>query len=895
MSVVSFEEGELKEKNMDPCFAVWDKTERCDNCVSLRACTEKKRMTKFEIRENEIFSVVAMPFLVKDKNKEYFVSLELVNHITEDMTVSVKEEGDAAEQIKFFQQKIYRDSLTGAYNRRYYDEKQYIYEMTDKIVSRLGFIVIDINKFKHVNDTYGHANGDDLLLHVANTLNNNIRSTDRVIRVGGDEFLVVLKDCNRDFVEKKLRQMKKSVLGIILPWLGEFRPSIAAGMSYTENFNGTEEELKSLFQEADEKMYENKSMPIEVRKEMLIVDDIEMSRASLRAHFENEFVIYEAENGLEALEILKKNMIEIVITDIFMPKMDGFELMKTIRRMPECEKTIIFAITDRGQELELKALEAGADDFINKPFSPELLNHRIKGVLSQNTIFNRISQYQLSFNQNQIPFATVKVEQDSMIFEYVNDAFAQLMDGTPEEFISGRKKLHYKGFLEIMKEVSVTHQRRQIHVHDDVSGNYYDIVAYAQDNGFCSFIIFRNDAFKQMKDSEERYEQEFENLLNASPNTQGAFFIDFTNGICKKAYGASPLIKQIKCPLSYDNLLQILVKHAATEKVKVLFEKMTSMEYMNRSFEEGQGLLELEVPCKMLNGTTQWLGVYIKMHSYQKEEKDMLEGVLYYVNIHSRKISQLVIDMVARKNLDSLYCIDAIFNTIQTFIGVDKTEWSAPAPIGEISKLIYQRLKKQYIGEDKDKLITEDIIFNIMEKMKSEEKYEFYYSAMEEDGQIHKKIVTCYWLDEYRTSMCIAREDISTFIEKEQWQRVNEERNMYQMILDHATAMITVIDAETYQILYANKAAKEVTKDMPEGYIGSICYACISHRDKPCDNCLLLRKDDMESEVREISYGDRVYRMLYKITQWNGRKALLEYSEDITDQKKVDAFRKILI
>ncbi len=233
--IISWDEHQIKIADMEPCFSVWEKDEPCDNCISLGACVERRRMTKFEFHQNDIYSVVAMPFLVKDSGQEYLVSLELVNKITNDMVLHGKGNSQVVEDITNLNQKLYQDSLTGVYNRRYYDEKKYLYEMSYMMPKKLAFLVADVDRFKLINDRFGHMAGDEVLSQVATVFQQNLRDTDKVIRVGGDEFLVILKDCSRAMADRKMVQLKKAVEKIHLDTLGETRLSISMGLSYTEN------------------------------------------------------------------------------------------------------------------------------------------------------------------------------------------------------------------------------------------------------------------------------------------------------------------------------------------------------------------------------------------------------------------------------------------------------------------------------------------------------------------------------------------------------------------------------------------------------------------------------------------------------------------------------------
>lgn len=84
---------------------------------------------------------------------------------------------------------LIRDPLTGCYNRRYLEQLE---SQTDTSRAALGAIVVDIDNFKHYNDLYGHAAGDEVLIKVARFLTRHARAEDAVIRIGGDEFLVIL-------------------------------------------------------------------------------------------------------------------------------------------------------------------------------------------------------------------------------------------------------------------------------------------------------------------------------------------------------------------------------------------------------------------------------------------------------------------------------------------------------------------------------------------------------------------------------------------------------------------------------------------------------------------------------------------------------------------------------
>lgn len=91
------------------------------------------------------------------------------------------------------------DPLTGTYNRRYLESKlDEEVRRASRLNAPLSSVMIDLDHFKHVNDTYGHDVGDKLLRHVCNLIIASVRPTDSVIRYGGEEFVVLAPNCDSD-------------------------------------------------------------------------------------------------------------------------------------------------------------------------------------------------------------------------------------------------------------------------------------------------------------------------------------------------------------------------------------------------------------------------------------------------------------------------------------------------------------------------------------------------------------------------------------------------------------------------------------------------------------------------------------------------------------------------
>ena len=145
------------------------------------------------------------------------------------------------------------DPLTGIYNRRGGEEK--IKECIEEGIGGT-FLILDIDDFKHVNDTYGHTMGDEILSAVSMTLASSFRSSDVVMRMGGDEFVVYAPGLvNYFFIDGKLQQINEKMREITC---AAGKDNITVSMGAVIN-DGNYPDYDSLFNEADSLLYEVKN------------------------------------------------------------------------------------------------------------------------------------------------------------------------------------------------------------------------------------------------------------------------------------------------------------------------------------------------------------------------------------------------------------------------------------------------------------------------------------------------------------------------------------------------------------------------------------------------------------------------------------------------------------
>ena len=142
---------------------------------------------------------------------------------------------------------------------------------------------------------------------------------------------------------------------------------------------------------------------------VLVVDDESRMIRFVRMNLELEgFQVAEASNGLEALEKVRDDLPDLVVLDVMMPEMDGFE---TLERLREISTVPVIMLTVKGDEEDrIRGLELGADDYVTKPFSPRELASRIRAVLRRaempspvaKTIIQVDDHLQIDFRQREV-------------------------------------------------------------------------------------------------------------------------------------------------------------------------------------------------------------------------------------------------------------------------------------------------------------------------------------------------------------------------------------------------------------------------------------------------------------------------------------------------------------
>ena len=373
-------------ENPCQCYAFWNKDKRCENCISLKALEEKKQTSKIEFLDFDMYQVFARYLEI---DSEPYV-MEMLKKLDENTLTDEEGYEKLTEKLTVYSEKLYRDVLTGAYNRRYFEEK------VKNMSLNAGVAVIDLDDFKLFNDTYGHDGGDLVLTTVVNVIRHYIRRTDILVRYGGDEFLLILPGIEKEVFSQKLRMIQEKIHATHIPGFNRRKLSVSiGGVMFTHG------RLEEAITKADRLMYmakghknivvtrwEQKQNTDKMEKrnlpQLLVVDDSEMNREILKEILGKEYRILEACDGEEALKMLEQygTEISLVLLDIIMPKMDGFEVLAYMNRDKWIEDIPVIMISSEGSESYIRrAYELGASDYISRPFDAKVVYQRVINMI----------------------------------------------------------------------------------------------------------------------------------------------------------------------------------------------------------------------------------------------------------------------------------------------------------------------------------------------------------------------------------------------------------------------------------------------------------------------------------------------------------------------------------
>ncbi|MGM0896547.1 MAG: diguanylate cyclase [Bacillota bacterium] len=289
------------------------------------------------------------------------------------------------------------DELTGAGNRKGFDEVlQQMINLADRTGKTFTLVLLDLDHFKKINDTYGHPAGDEVLRSFSQLVLKLKRDEDHFFRYGGEEFALILPETKAReaiaLVERLHKKLAETNFGI-----GTYEPF---PVTFSAGISEYRVKQESLVNKADQALYqakrngrnqtnvyESEQHQLKRKLNILIVDDDSLVRKLVSKQFSNwkaadfDIHIEEYPDGLALVDSdwYRPDENYMILLDGVMPKMDGLEVLSHVRTQYPHDNIVISMLTSRTTESDIVlALKSGADDYIVKPFYAQEVVARVQ-------------------------------------------------------------------------------------------------------------------------------------------------------------------------------------------------------------------------------------------------------------------------------------------------------------------------------------------------------------------------------------------------------------------------------------------------------------------------------------------------------------------------------------
>lgn len=368
------------------CYSFWNRDTRCENCISARVLADKKQRTKIEFIDSDMYQVISR--YIEIDNVPHII--EMINCLDSDTLIDSDGRKELIGKIAGFDKEIYLDVLTGAYNRKYYEDNV---KMSTRVS---GIAMLDIDDFKLYNDIFGHMAGDVALETVVGVIKEEIRKIDLIIRYGGDEFLIVMPGIEENSFVKKIRHIREKIDNTKVSGYPELKLSVSIGGVVSDG-----RPIEYAIDKADKLMYKakiRKNMVVtendinegnnntsEVKRfKILIIDDSEKNRGELTEMLEREFDVINASDAKQGIEMINKygEDIALLLFEVKICGMSGFEVLTYMKHSGITENIPVIMISDEKSESFIRrAYDLGAVDYIGRPFDFQTVYTRVLNTI----------------------------------------------------------------------------------------------------------------------------------------------------------------------------------------------------------------------------------------------------------------------------------------------------------------------------------------------------------------------------------------------------------------------------------------------------------------------------------------------------------------------------------
>ena len=518
------------------------------------------------------------------------------------------------------------------------------------------------------------------------------------------------------------------------------------------------------------------------KMKILIVDDSELNRELLASMLEDEYEIYQVENGKKAIDILEENreQFKLVLLDMNMPVMDGYEVLSIMKRRKWLDKlpVIVISAEIRGESVK-KAYELGASDYFVRPFNAAIVLRRVRNTI---TLYDNISSNlkDAVTMLSTIFYRILKIDLEADSYEIIeqgnNDPLRELYQ---KESISACLKdvaekgyIHEEDYKEYTEFCSIEHLKKIF-----LDGSQYASLQYRRvlegQYRWVSMEIVRSTEYREdnqqvvmyIRDINDDYLKLLQIAMCHTLDSVGIVSANISQGICLSFAGRRD---ELECQSeeSIDTYIQRVSEMIPMPESREHFCQVFSQQNMLKRFTEGTAALSMEVaffyseeqqPCVLR------INVDMACNSFSRE----IEGVLHFTDVTVAYLIENVPQKIYQKDYENIIIIDA------------KREKMIKTDV--LSSVISDYLKKEeayegYRSYSSHRAVVESErerfkkcveLSAIKEGLRKDKQYFFTIHETDKTGEVRLKRYSYIYIDERVDIIVGAREDITEFSEKD--------------------------------------------------------------------------------------------------------------------------------
>lgn len=515
---------------------------------------------------------------------------------------------------------------------------------------------------------------------------------------------------------------------------------------------------------------------------ILIVDDSELNRELLAGMLEDEYEIYQVENGKKAIDILEENreQFKLVLLDINIPVMDGYEVLSIMKRRKWLDKLPVIVISaEISGESVKKAYELGASDYFVRPFNVAIVLRRVRNMI---TLYDNISSNlkDAVTMLSTIFYRILKIDLEADSYEIIEQGNSDpLRELYQKESISACLKdvaekgyIHEEDYKEYTEFCSLEHLKKIF-----LDGSQYASLQYRRvlegQYRWVSMEIVRSTEYREdnqqvvmyIRDINDDYLKLLQMAMCHTLDSVGIVSANISQGICLSFAGRRD---ELECQSeeSIDTYIQRVSEMIPMPESREHFCQVFSQQNMLKLFTEGTAALSMEAaffyseeqqPCVLR------INVDMACNSFSRE----IEGVLHFTDVTVAYLIENVPQKIYQKDYENIIIIDA------------KREKMIKTDV--LSSVISDYLKKEeayegYRSYSSHRAVVESErerfkkcveLSTIKEGLRKDKQYFFTIHETDKTGEVRLKRYSYIYIDERVDIIVGAREDITEFSEKD--------------------------------------------------------------------------------------------------------------------------------